>query len=55
MRHDWTTARAEGQRKRIIALLEQLADAEPKDQCRMCGEWFDNLAAHEPHCDGVGR
>lgn len=52
MRDDWRAARAEGQRKRIISLLEQLADEDPKTQCRMCGEYFDNLAAHEPHCDG---
>jgi hypothetical protein len=50
MRQDWAAARAEGQRKRIITLLEALADAEPKDQCRYCGEYFDNLAAHTPHC-----
>jgi len=52
MRSDWQAARAEGQRKRIIRLLEQLADEEPKEQCKMCGEWFDSLAAHEPYCDG---
>jgi hypothetical protein len=52
MRDDWRAARADGQRKRIIALLETLADADSKDQCRMCGEWFDNVAAHKRHCDG---
>jgi hypothetical protein len=52
VREDWAAARAEGQRKRIIALLEQLADAESKAQCRMCGEWYDNLPAHERHCNG---
>jgi len=43
---------AEGQRKRIIRLLEKLTDTESKDQCDQCGAWFDNLAAHTPHCDG---
>lgn len=43
--------RAEGQRLRIIRLLEQLADEDPKAQCKWCGEWFDNLPAHERHCD----
>ncbi len=45
-------ARAEGQRKRIIRLLEELGDVEPKEQCPACGEWFDNLGAHERHCSG---
>lgn len=54
MREDWRAARADGQRKRIIRLLEQLTDTDPKDQCRQCGEWFDNLPAHERHCDGPG-
>jgi len=44
--------RAEGQRLRMIRLLEVLADEDPKEQCPKCGEWFDNLAAHVPHCDG---
>jgi hypothetical protein len=52
MRRDHAAARAEGQRRRIIALLEELADADPKDQCPKCGDWYDNLSAHEPHCDG---
>lgn len=52
MREDWRAARAEGQRQRIIMLLEQLADEDPKDQCKMCGDWYANLSAHEPHCDG---
>ena len=52
MRRDHAQARTEGQRKRIIELLEQVADGDPKDQCRQCGQWFDNLAAHERHCDG---
>jgi hypothetical protein len=52
MRQDWATARAEGQRRRIIALLEELADADHKEQCRMCGEYFDRLSSHEPHCEG---
>jgi hypothetical protein len=51
MREDWRAARAEGQRKRIIHLLEQLADEESKEQCRMCGEWFDSVAKHQPHCE----
>lgn len=45
-------AREEGQRKRIIQLLEQLGDVEPKEQCPQCGEWFDNLGAHTRHCSG---
>jgi hypothetical protein len=49
---DWSRARAEGQRRRIIHLLEEIADEDPKDQCLMCGEWFDQLSAHTPHCDG---
>lgn len=52
MRDDWRAARADGQRKRIIRLLEQLADESSQEQCRMCGDWYDNLAAHKPHCDG---
>lgn len=42
--------RAERQRLRIIRLLETLADEDHKDQCKWCGEWFDNLSAHERHC-----
>lgn len=55
MRDDLAQAREEGQRRRIIRLLETLADADPKDQCLMCGEWFDQLSAHTPHCDGPER
>jgi hypothetical protein len=55
MRDDLAQARAEGQRRRIIRLLETLADAEPKTQCPMCGEWFDQVSAHTPHCDGPDR
>jgi len=51
-RSDANRARAEGQRLRIIRLLEQLADADEKEQCQACGEWFSNLGAHKPHCDG---
>lgn len=43
-------ARAEGQRLRIIRLLEELAGVDGKDQCQQCGEWFDRLSAHK--CDG---
>lgn len=52
MRRDWSRARAEGQRRRIIELLEQIADVEPKDQCPKCGGWYENLGAHEYHCEG---
>ena len=45
-------ARAEGQRRRIIRLLEQLGDIEPKEQCPACGEWFAQVSSHKPHCDG---
>jgi len=45
-------ARAEGQRLRIIRLLEQAVDAEPKQQCPKCGDWFDSVSSHKPHCDG---
>lgn len=45
-------ARAEGQRKRLIWLLEELSDVDHKEQCPKCGEWFDAVASHEPHCDG---
>jgi len=45
-------ARAEGQRRRIIALLEELADAEPQEQCSLCGRYFKQLSSHRPHCDG---
>ena len=45
-------ARADGQRRRIIRLLETLADEDHKDQCQRCGEWFEQLSAHTPHCDG---
>ena len=44
--------RAEFQRKRIIYLLEELADVDHKQQCKWCGSWWDNISAHEPHCDG---
>ncbi len=43
-------ARAEGQRLRIIRLLEELADVDEKEQCQGCGEWFARLSAHK--CDG---
>ena len=52
MRSDLAQARAEGQRRRIIRLLEQLCDEDEKSQCRICGRWFDNLSAHTRHCDG---
>lgn len=52
VREDWATARAEGQRKRIIRLLEELADVESEEQCKMCGGFFKNLGAHKQHCDG---
>jgi hypothetical protein len=45
-------ARAEGQRLRIIRLLEELGDIEPKEQCEKCGRWFDQVSSHKPHCDG---
>jgi len=45
-------ARAEGQRLRIIRLLEELGDIEPKEQCPACGEWFAQVSAHKPHCNG---
>lgn len=45
-------ARAEGQRKRIIALLEELTDAEHKEQCQYCGEYFEKVSSHTPHCSG---
>ena len=45
-------ARAEGQRLRIIRLLEQLADVDEKDQCQSCGDWFSNVGSHRQHCDG---
>jgi len=51
-RRDWARARAEGQRLRIIRLLEELGDIEPKEQCEKCGRWFDQVSSHEPHCDG---
>lgn len=54
-RSDWETARAEGQRLRIIRLLEALGDMDSKEQCRKCGGWFDQASSHEPHCDGPDR
>lgn len=51
-RPDANRARAEGQRLRIIRLLEELADVESKDQCQACGQWFSNLGAHKAHCTG---
>jgi hypothetical protein len=54
-RSDWETARAEGQRLRIIRLLEALGDMDSKEQCRKCGGWFDQVSSHEPHCDGPDR
>lgn len=55
MRDDLAQAREEGQRRRIIRLLETITDTDSKDQCLMCGEWFDQLSAHTPHCDGPDR
>jgi len=51
-RPEWQQARAEGQRLRIIELLEKATDTESMDQCPKCGDWFDNLGAHERHCSG---
>ena len=51
-RPEWQQARAEGQRKRIIELLEKATDSESKDQCRKCGDWFDRVGPHERHCSG---
>ena len=51
-RTDANRARAEGQRLRIIRLLEQLADVDEKDQCQSCGDWFSNVGSHRQHCDG---
>jgi hypothetical protein len=45
-------ARAEGQRLRIIRLLEELGDIDAKEQCDKCGDWFDSVSSHKPHCDG---
>jgi len=47
--------RAERQRLRIIRLLEEAADADHKDQCPDCGQFFSAVAQHRPHCDGVDR
>lgn len=44
--------RAEGQRLRIIRLLEELGDIDAKEQCETCGDWFDSVSSHKPHCDG---
>jgi len=44
--------RAERQRLRIIALLEQAVDADATDQCPDCGRFFKGLDQHRPHCDG---
>lgn len=52
MHSEFARARAEGQRRRIIHLLEQLADADAKEQCERCGEWFAQVSSHDPHCDG---
>lgn len=51
-REDANRARAEGQRLRIIRLLESLADVEEREQCTACGEWFQNVGSHRQHCDG---
>lgn len=47
-------ARADGQRRRIIALLEAIADIDTKEQCPECGEYFTQVSSHRPHCDGPG-
>lgn len=47
-------ARAEGQRTRIIRLLEALAGEDEQEQCPTCGQWFRKLSSHAPHCDGPG-
>ncbi len=45
-------ARAEGQRKRIIELLEKATESESKNQCPKCGQYFESVGLHSPHCDG---
>jgi hypothetical protein len=45
--------RAEGQRLRIIRLLEEIAEVDAQEQCEGCGDWFSQLSAHEPHCKHV--
>ena len=45
--------RAEGQRLRIIDLLEEIADVDEQKQCPGCGEFFKQLSSHTPHCDYV--
>jgi len=47
--------RAEQQRLRIIALLEATVDADHKEQCPDCGEFYAGLSQHRPHCDGPGE
>ena len=44
--------RAERQRLRIIRLLEAAVDADHKAQCPDCGEWFEQVNSHKPHCNG---
>lgn len=51
-REDANRARAEGQRLRIIRLLEVLADVDELEQCQGCGEWFKNVGSHRQHCSG---
>jgi len=50
-------ARAEGQRQRVITLLEAIgdtldADVDDKEQCPSCGRYFKQVHSHAPHCDG---
>jgi len=45
-------ARAEGQRLRIVHLLEELGDVDEKEQCEQCGRWFVSVSSHKTHCDG---
>lgn len=43
----------DGDRKRIIELLEELSDADHKEQCPLCGDYFKGVSQHKTHCDGV--
>lgn len=51
-KRDRQRARLEGKLDRIISLLEDATDNGAKEQCHKCGDWFDNVSAHERHCDG---
>lgn len=56
-RSDAREARAEGQRRRIVQLLEAMVaaaggDVADVEQCATCGGYYKSVSSHKQHCDG---